>query len=94
MTLSKVIETEAAEKKLEKGIRDGRVHRFHGCDWFQEAVDQNVISAEEAELLKETEALVERVIAVDHFDAAELVPHYRSDSGGDSDNVESIAAAE
>ncbi|GBF25962.1 acyl-coenzyme A dehydrogenase [bacterium MnTg02] len=88
VTLVKVIEAEVAEKKLEKGIRDGRVRRYHGRDWIADAAENYVITEEEAKLLKETEALVARVIAVDHFDAAELVPHYQSDK------VESAAAAE
>ncbi len=90
VTLSKVIAAEGAEKKIEQGIRDGKVHRYHGLDWFQEAVEENVITAEEAELLKEAEDLVARVIAVDHFDPTELVPNYRSGS----EKVESVAAAQ
>jgi acyl-CoA dehydrogenase len=35
-----------------------------------------VLTSAEAALLKEVEALVERVIAVDHFDPLEVKPSY------------------
>ena len=76
MTLQKVVEAEEAEKKLDKAVRAGIVRRFHGSDWFAEAQQKGVITESEAELLRETEALVARVIAVDHFDPAELKPNY------------------
>lgn len=72
--LVKVIESEPADRKLEKAIREGTVRRFLGRDWFAEAVEKGVLTADEARLLRETEALVARVIAVDHFDPAEIVP--------------------
>jgi acyl-CoA dehydrogenase len=76
VTLEKVIAAEPAEKKLEKAIREGVVRRYHGIDWFAEAEAKGVITAEEAEQLREIERLVARVIAVDHFDPAELKPNY------------------
>ena len=76
VTLEKVIAAEPAEKKLEKAIRDGLVRRYHGVDWFADAEAKGVITAAEAEQLREVETLVARVIAVDHFDPAELKPNY------------------
>jgi acyl-CoA dehydrogenase len=76
VTLEKVIAAEPAEKKLEKAIRDGLVRRYHGIDWFSEAETKGIISAAEAGQLREVEQLVARVIAVDHFDPAELKPNY------------------
>ena len=76
VTLEKVIAAEPAEKKLEKAIRDGLVRRYHGIDWFADAEAKGVITAAEAEQLREVETLVARVIAVDHFDPAELKPNY------------------
>ncbi len=76
VTLLRVIASEPAEKKLEKAIRDGVVRRYHGVDWFSDAVKAGVITEAEAQDLKEVEALVARVIAVDHFDPAELKPNY------------------
>ena len=76
VTLEKVIAAEPVEKKLEKAIRDGVVKRYHGLDWFGEAVKKGVLTDAEASQLKEVEGLVARVIAVDHFDPKELKPNY------------------
>ena len=76
VTLTKVIASEPAEKKLEKAIRDGIVRRYHGNDWFHDAVTKGVLTQAEGAELKEVEGLVARVIAVDHFDPAELKPNY------------------
>ncbi len=76
VTLLKVIAAEPVEKKLEKAIRDGVVRRYHGIDWFGDAVAQGVLTAAEADQLREVERLVAKVIAVDHFDPAELKPNY------------------
>ena len=42
----------------------------------RDAARLGVISDDEARLLREVEALTARVIAVDHFDPAEVKPHY------------------
>jgi acyl-CoA dehydrogenase len=76
VTLDKVIAAEPIEKKLEKAIRDGQVRRYHGIDWFAEAAAKGIITAAEADQLREVETLVARVIAVDHFDPAEVKPNY------------------
>lgn len=76
VTLEKVIAAEPAEKKLEKAIRDGVVRRYHGIDWFADAAAKGVITQAECDQLKEVESLVAKVIAVDHFDPAELKPNY------------------
>lgn len=76
VTMEKVIEAEAAEKKLDRAIRAGTVRRYHGLDWFQEAVDKDILTSQEAALLREVETLTARVIAVDHFDPAEVKPNY------------------
>jgi acyl-CoA dehydrogenase len=72
--LVKVIETEAADRKLERAVRDGTVRRFLGNDWFAEAERNGVLTADEARGLREAEALVAKVVAVDHFDPEEIVP--------------------
>jgi acyl-CoA dehydrogenase len=76
VTMKKVIETEEAEKKLDRAVRSGTVKRYLGNDWFQEAVDKRVLSQAEADALRDVELLVARVVAVDDFDPAELEPHY------------------
>jgi acyl-CoA dehydrogenase len=50
-----------------------------------------VVSDEEARALRELEALTARVIAVDHFDPAELRPHYMT-AGHNARAVQSAAA--
>jgi len=75
-TLKKAVAAESAVRKLEQGIRAGFVSRRHGNDWITEARDKTIISSEEADMLRELEELSKRVIAVDHFDRSELVPHY------------------
>ncbi|MEZ5819003.1 MAG: acyl-CoA dehydrogenase [Hyphomicrobiaceae bacterium] len=76
VTLEKVVAAEEAERKLERAIRQGVVRRFHGLDWIGEAHAKGVLTEPEANLLKEVEALTQRVIAVDHFDPVEVKPHY------------------
>jgi acyl-CoA dehydrogenase len=76
VTFAKAVAAEAAEKKVDRAVRAGRVRRVHGADWVGEAAKLGVISDEEARLLREVEALTARVIAVDHFDPAEVRPHY------------------
>jgi acyl-CoA dehydrogenase len=76
VTMKKVIESEEADKKLDRAVRSGVVKRYLGNDWFKEAVDKRVLSQAEADLLRETERLVAKVVAVDDFDPEELEPHY------------------
>ena len=65
---------EDVERKLDRAIRAGTVRRHHGHDWFAEAVEKDVLTAAEAAQLRELEELTARVIAVDHFDPAEVKP--------------------
>ncbi len=76
VAMKKVVETEEADKKLDRAVRSGLVKRYLGADWFKEAVDKRVLSEAEADALRDTERLVARVIAVDDFEQAELEPHY------------------
>jgi acyl-CoA dehydrogenase len=71
-TLKKVIANEQADKKLERAVRKGEVHRYHNNDWIAEAKSKGVLTEEEAAALAELRDLVSRVIAVDDFDAASL----------------------
>jgi acyl-CoA dehydrogenase len=76
VTLEKVVAAEEAERKLERAIRNGTVRRYHGLDWIGDALAKGAITEAEASLMREAEALTERVIAVDHFDPEEVRPHY------------------
>ena len=78
VTLEKVIAAEQVERKLERAIRAGTVRRFHGIDWIGDAVTKDVLTSDEAALLREVDELTARVIAVDHFDPAEVKPNYTS----------------
>ena len=71
-TLAKVIAAEEADKKLESAVRKGLVRRYHTIDWIGEAEEKGVLTAEEANILKDVESLVETVIAVDHFSPEEV----------------------
>ena len=76
-TLPKVVAAEEAQKKLERAVRKGEVHRFHARDFIGEARDKGILTEAEAVQLREAEDLTARVIAVDHFDPEEVKPHYR-----------------
>jgi acyl-CoA dehydrogenase len=95
VALRKVVAAEEAEKKLERAIRTGSVRRYHGIDWIGEAMSKGILTESEGQQLREVEALTARVIAVDHFDPAELKPHYASPGQGlghNSRGAESAAA--
>ncbi|MCH9808722.1 MAG: acyl-CoA dehydrogenase [Alphaproteobacteria bacterium] len=93
VTLEKVIAAEDAEKKLDKAVRAGIVGRYHGNDWFADAVEKQVLSQAEADQLREVENLVARVIAVDHFDPQDVAPNFMP-AGGDKTKSQPAQAAE
>ena len=76
VAMKKVVEADEADRKLERAVRQGLVQRYLGNDWFSEAQAKGVLSPDEAQLLRDAERLVARVIAVDDFDAEAVRPHY------------------
>ena len=70
--LIKVVEAEEADRKIERAVRDGKIRRFLGNDWLHDAQAKGIITMDEEALLRQTDELVARVIAVDHFDADEI----------------------
>ena len=72
-------------------LRSLERRRVHGTDWIGEAAKLGIISEDEARLLREVEALTARVIAVDHFDPAEVRPHYMT-PGHNARAMQSAAA--
>ena len=76
VAMKKVVEADEADRKLERAVRAGTVSRYLGNDWIKEAQDKRILSKDEADLLRYTERLVARVIAVDDFDAEAVKPHY------------------
>ena len=91
VTFAKAVQAEAVERKLDRAVRAGKVHRVHGTDWFGEAVKAGVLTEAEAAQLRELETLTARVIAVDHFDPAEVRPHYMK-AGHNARAMQSAAA--
>jgi len=76
VTLAKAVAAEEPEKKLDRAVRAGTVRRYHGIDWFADAVGAGVLTEAEAADLRELETLTDRVISVDHFDPAEVRPNH------------------
>jgi acyl-CoA dehydrogenase len=76
VTFAKAAAAEAAEKKLDRAVRSGQVRRVHGADWIGDAARQGILTDDEARQLRELEQLTARAIAVDHFDPAEVRPHF------------------
>jgi acyl-CoA dehydrogenase len=82
LAFEKVIETEEANRKLERAVRDGTVRRVLGNDFIGEAVTKGVLTQVEGQALREREDLVAKVIGVDHFDPDEITG--KSDIGHNS----------
>ena len=91
VTFAKAVAAEAAEKKLDRAVRAGQVRRVHGTDWIGDAAKLGILSDEEAGLVREVETLTARVISVDHFDPAEVRPHYMT-PGHNAQAMHSAAA--
>ena len=91
VTFAKAVAAEAAEKKLDRAVRAGQVRRVHGTDWIGDAAKLGILSDEEARLVREVETLTARVIAVDHFDPAEVRPNYMT-PGHNAQAMQSAAA--
>jgi acyl-CoA dehydrogenase len=76
ITFAKAAAAEAAEKKVDRAVRSGQLRRVHGTDWIGDAAKLGILTDDEARGLRELEQLTARVIAVDHFDPAEVRPNY------------------
>ena len=82
VTLEKVIAAEPAERKVEKALKAGVIRRSLDRDWLGEAQTKGIITSDEAQLLRETEALVFQVISVDHFAPEAITGRGREDDAG------------
>jgi acyl-CoA dehydrogenase len=91
-TLEKTIAAEDADKKLERAIRTGEVQRYYNNDWIAEAKTKGILSEDEARSLAELRDLTARVIAVDHFDAAEVSREQVRPRVASGPSTDSIAA--
>jgi acyl-CoA dehydrogenase len=85
IALVKAVEAEEIEKKVERAIKRGELRRYLGIDWIGDAVTNAIVTEREAKLLREVEALRERIIAVDDFDPDEVRPNYMT--AGDNVNA-------
>ncbi|MFN7782698.1 MAG: acyl-CoA dehydrogenase [Lysobacterales bacterium] len=70
--LPRVIAAEPVERKLVKAIKAGEITSLDADEQLNEARLKGVLSAEEANLLREVRVLIEDVIGVDDFDPADL----------------------
>lgn len=73
VAFKKAVEAETAQKKLDLAIRAGKVKRILGTDWVEEAKAQGILTEEEAAQVRESEALAEKALQVDHFDPSEVI---------------------
>ncbi len=72
VAFKKSIAAEGPLKKLDLAIRQGKTKRILGADWVAEAEAQGALTADEAALVREAEALAEKALQVDHFDPADI----------------------
>ncbi len=91
--LPRVLAADRIARKIDKAVRKGIIERFHDSDWIADAVEANVITAEEAVQYREADQLLERVVEVDHFAPEEVKPHYRT-AEKPKENKPAVAAAE
>ncbi|MGI9405494.1 MAG: acyl-CoA dehydrogenase domain-containing protein, partial [Hyphomicrobiaceae bacterium] len=91
--LPRVLAADKIARKIDKAVRKEIIERFHDRDWIEEAVEKDVITAEEAAQYREANALLERVVEVDHFAPEAVKPHYRTGPGS-NENRPAMEAAE
>ena len=70
--MRKSVEVEPLMVKVEKALRKGELQRYHNSDWITEAQEKGILNTEEASLVRESEKLTEKAIAVDHFDPKQI----------------------
>ncbi|MEN2494947.1 MAG: Acyl-coenzyme A dehydrogenase [Hyphomicrobiaceae bacterium hypho_1] len=71
--LEKVVTARDAELKLH---RAGIERLLFRNDWLKDAIKKDVLTEDEATLVREAETITANVIAVDHFDPAETKPNF------------------
>lgn len=75
-TFEKAVKVDDAFRKVDQAARRGDVRRYLGVDWIGDAVNRNLITAQEGDLLREFDVLAARIVAVDDFDPDEVRPNY------------------
>ena len=66
------LEITPLEKKIRRGAKEGKIKAPHLQGQIEEAVAADVLTAEEAERLREADKRIMKVIAVDDFSSEEL----------------------
>ncbi len=88
IALPRVIATEPLERRLSKASNAGELDALNPQEQLDKAVEQSIITAEEAEELKAVRAMITEIITVDEFDSEEL----RAGSGVDKEPATDQAA--
>jgi acyl-CoA dehydrogenase len=88
LALPRVIATEPLERRLHKAEIAGKLIAVDKQDQLEKAVEQSIITAEEAKELEAVRAMVTEIIAVDEFESNYL----RMGSSGDPVQVRDQAA--
>ena len=91
VTLKEVVELAPLSKKLEKAIKQGAIRRYHGIDWFNEAVKADILTDNEAARLRRLEELTNKVIAVDQFKPSDIQGIKTSSMHGKEQQEEKIS---
>jgi acyl-CoA dehydrogenase len=88
LALPRVIATEPLERRLHKAEVSGQLDDFDRGTQLQRAVEQSIISADEAKELEAVRAMVSEIIAVDEFESSYL----RMGVSGETEGVTHQAA--
>jgi acyl-CoA dehydrogenase len=88
LALPRVIATEPLERRLHKAEISGQLDDFDRATQLQRAVEQSIISADEARELEAVRAMVSEIIAVDEFESSYL----RMGVSGETEGVTHQAA--
>ena len=88
LALPRVIATEPLERRLHKAEISGQLDEFDRATQLKRAVEQSIISADEAKELEAVRAMVSEIIAVDEFESSYL----RMGASGEAEGVTHQAA--
>jgi acyl-CoA dehydrogenase len=72
VAFNKAYELETLQKKFDTVVREGKIKMVYGVNWIEEAEKMGIFNREEADELKNLQDLVEKALAVDHFDPKEI----------------------
>jgi acyl-CoA dehydrogenase len=64
-----------SREEIERAVKRGLLRRDLGINWVGESLAKQLISEQEANLLREVDALRARVVAVDDFEPDEVRPN-------------------